>query len=73
MNLNDEDHVDFIMRVMPWLQYLNELPVDREEGGSGTGSAEKLESLKVVDGRGPSRRMNELSASEIIHNGGNKD
>jgi hypothetical protein len=37
------------------------------------GSQEKLESLEVVDGRGPSRRMNELSASEIMHIGGNKD
>jgi len=47
---------------------LNELPVDREEGGSGPGSPEG-----GADGRGPSRRMNELSASEIMHIGGNKD
>jgi hypothetical protein len=52
---------------------LNELPVDREESGSGAGSPEKLESLEAGDGRGPSRRMNELSASEIMHIGGNKD
>jgi hypothetical protein len=30
LNLYDEDHVDFIMRVMPQLQYLNGLAVDRE-------------------------------------------
>lgn len=31
MNLYDEDHVDYIMRVMPQLQFLNGLPVEREE------------------------------------------
>ena len=42
--------------------------MDREEGGgSGSGSPEG------EDGRGPSRRMKELSASEIMHIGGNKD
>lgn len=34
MNLYDEDHVDYIMRVMPQLQFLNGLPVEREEEDS---------------------------------------
>jgi hypothetical protein len=31
MNLYDEDHVDFIMKAMPQLQFLNGLPVERGE------------------------------------------
>jgi hypothetical protein len=34
MNLYDEDHVDYIMRVMPQLQFLNGLPVEREDEDS---------------------------------------
>ena len=31
INLYKEEHVDFIMKVMPQLQFLNGLPVEREE------------------------------------------
>ena len=31
LNLYEEDHVDYIMKVMPQLQYLNGLPVERED------------------------------------------
>ena len=30
INLTEEDQVDLIMRLLPDLQYLNSLPVDRE-------------------------------------------
>ena len=63
MNLYDEDHVDYIMRVMPQLQYLNGLPVERDEE-----SPEK----DVGDDAGARfspRRMNEMSASAIMHVG----
>ena len=48
MNLYDEEHVDYIMRVMPQLQFLNGLPVERDE--EGVESAEKGESM-VSEGR----------------------
>ena len=63
MNLYDEDHVDYIMRVMPQLQYLNGLPVEREEE-----SPEKEEGCEAEERMSP-RRMNEISASEIMHVG----
>ena len=31
LNLYDEDHVDFIMKQMPQLQFLNGLPVERDD------------------------------------------
>ena len=31
LNLYDEDHVDFIMKNMPQLEFLNGLPVERED------------------------------------------
>jgi hypothetical protein len=31
LNLYEEDHVDFIMKVMLQLQFLNGLPVERED------------------------------------------
>ena len=31
LNLYDEEHVDFIMKTMPQLLFLNSLPVEREE------------------------------------------
>lgn len=31
LNLYEEDHVDLIMKIMPQLQFLNGLPVEREE------------------------------------------
>lgn len=48
MNLYDEDHVDYIMRVMPQLQFLNGLPVEREDEDS---------SFIGVEEEAPSRRQ----------------
>jgi hypothetical protein len=31
LNLYDEDHVDFIIKNMPQLEFLNGLPVERED------------------------------------------
>ena len=31
MNLYEESHVDFILKCMPQLEFLNDLPVDRDE------------------------------------------
>ena len=61
MNLYDEEHVDYIMRVMPQLQFLNGLPVERDEEES----PEKVGESMVSEVRPQSRRMNEFSASEI--------
>ena len=41
MNLYDEDHVDYIMRVMPQLQFLNGIPVEREEQSSSVSQKEE--------------------------------
>jgi hypothetical protein len=65
MNLYDEEHVDFIMRVMPQLQYLNGLPVEREEEEEEEGGDREAEE------RPESRRMKEISASDIIAVGSN--
>ena len=62
MNLYNEEHVDYIMRVMPQLQFLNGLPVERDEEES----PEKVGGESMVsDMRPQSRRMNEITASEI--------
>lgn len=50
MNLYDEDHVDYIMRVMPQLQFLNGLPVEREdEDSSFIGAEEEAPSRRQRD------------------------
>ncbi len=65
INLYDEEHVDFIMKAMPQLQFLNGLPVERddEDNSSPDKATYSLEATEDI-GRAPSRRINELSEIE---------
>lgn len=57
LNLYDEDHVDFIIKNMPQLEFLNGLPVEREDEEDEYSAA------------APSRRERTASSSEKDYQG----
>jgi hypothetical protein len=56
INLYEEDHVDFIMRIMPQLQFLNGLPVERDDDED---EAKGVADSEDKNTGAPSRRVRE--------------